>query len=131
MAKLDHGMAEGLKGPAPLAGRALFASQTKGGPGTREIGPERGGHARSLVIAERLGGSRTARPTPNRGRLGPRSRPACLHEGFHSGTTRYDRGARLLRFVLVCEDCGTEMREVRRVAYSPQYERTQARSLAA
>jgi hypothetical protein len=142
MTKLDHAVPKGLKGPARLAGRALLASETpvegallhkqslgrgKGGRHTHEIGPQRG---RAREVA---GGRRESRrfangaPDPDRARL----ERICRHEGFYSGTTRYDHRSRVLRFVLVCEGCGTEMREVRRVAYSPQYEPCQARPLAA
>jgi hypothetical protein len=49
-----------------------------------------------------------------------RTTAQCEHEGFHSATTRYDRGAGVLRFVLTCDRCGATVQEVRRVAYRPQ-----------
>lgn len=47
---------------------------------------------------------------------------ACMHDGFYSATSHYDRECEELHFVLVCEACGQEMREVERVAYAPAYE---------
>ena len=47
--------------------------------------------------------------------------PACDHDGFYTGTTRYHTHSKLLRFLLVCDSCGREMREIERVSYEPQY----------
>jgi hypothetical protein len=57
--------------------------------------------------------------------------PACRHEGFHSATTRYDRRAGVLCFVLVCEGCSGEVQEVTGVAYRPQFAAHRNPSLAA
>ena len=43
----------------------------------------------------------------------------CRHDGFYSGTGRYDRPSGALRFILVCDCCGAEMQEVTRVRYRP------------
>jgi hypothetical protein len=57
--------------------------------------------------------------------------PACRHDGFHSATSRYERQAGVLRFVLVCDSCGSEVRQVGRIRYRPRYECGSAPSLAA
>jgi hypothetical protein len=41
----------------------------------------------------------------------------CHHLGFHTPTSRYDRGAAMMRFVSVCDDCGRTVR----VLYSQPY----------
>jgi hypothetical protein len=46
----------------------------------------------------------------------------CEHKGFHSITSRYDRGSGVLVFVSVCERCGKQLREVSRLAYRPRFE---------
>jgi hypothetical protein len=46
---------------------------------------------------------------------------ACRHKGFYAATTRYDRRAGVMCFVLVCEGCGAEVQEVERVAYRPRF----------
>ena len=33
----------------------------------------------------------------------------CTHEGFHSGEGRYDDTTGTLRYVMVCDDCRTEV----------------------
>lgn len=44
---------------------------------------------------------------------------ACDHSGMHNGESRYLRDAGELRLVLVCDACGAECAELRRVAYQP------------
>jgi HD-GYP domain-containing protein (c-di-GMP phosphodiesterase class II) len=44
---------------------------------------------------------------------------ACDHVGTHSGATRYDRETTELRLVLICDQCGAELGELRRVEYAP------------
>jgi HD-GYP domain-containing protein (c-di-GMP phosphodiesterase class II) len=44
---------------------------------------------------------------------------ACDHSGTHSGATRYDRESTELRLVLICDECGDECVELRRVEYAP------------
>jgi hypothetical protein len=46
----------------------------------------------------------------------------CQHQGFHTPTTRYDRGAALLRFVCVCDDCGQMVRELHSLPYRPSFQ---------
>jgi hypothetical protein len=60
-----------------------------------------------------------------------KSIPLCLHDGFHSATSRYDHRTGLLRFVLICDGCGSELREAGRVRYRPRFESARASSLAA
>ena len=44
---------------------------------------------------------------------------ACDHSGMHNGESRYMRDAGELRLVLVCDACGAERAELRRVGYRP------------
>ena len=44
---------------------------------------------------------------------------ACDHSGTHNGESRYVREAGQLRLVLVCDACGAERAELRRVDYQP------------
>ena len=46
----------------------------------------------------------------------------CEHSGFHSGMGKLAADAPSIRFVLICDDCGEETREVHVEAYSPVYE---------
>lgn len=46
----------------------------------------------------------------------------CQHDGFHSGEGKLSRDFGSIRFVLMCDDCGEEMREVHVEAYSPDYD---------
>jgi hypothetical protein len=46
----------------------------------------------------------------------------CEHKGFHSITSRYDRGSGVLVYVSVCERCGKQVREVNRLPYRPRFE---------
>ena len=48
--------------------------------------------------------------------------PNCEHSGFHSGMGKLAANAPAIRFVLICDDCGQETREVHVEAYSPTYE---------
>jgi hypothetical protein len=57
--------------------------------------------------------------------------PACRHDAFHSATSRYDRRAGVLRFVLMCDGCGSEVREVGRIQYRPRFDLGRGSSLAA
>jgi hypothetical protein len=45
----------------------------------------------------------------------------CDHQGFHSGEGRYDANARTLRYVVVCDSCRTELREVSIEPYAPSF----------
>jgi hypothetical protein len=46
----------------------------------------------------------------------------CDHSGFHSGVGKLSRDFESIRFVLVCDGCGTEMREVHVEQYVPDYD---------
>ena len=46
----------------------------------------------------------------------------CAHEGFHSVTSRYDPRRKFLAFVVTCDGCGAELREVEGERYSPHYD---------
>ena len=48
--------------------------------------------------------------------------PACDHQGFHSGQARYSHSAGRLRYVIVCDGCMTELREVGGVQYRPAFD---------
>lgn len=43
----------------------------------------------------------------------------CTHDGYHSGEGRYAREAGVLRYVVVCDDCRAELREVESLEYRP------------
>jgi hypothetical protein len=45
----------------------------------------------------------------------------CDHEGFHSGQGRYDETSRTLRYVVVCDTCHAELREVANRTYEPKF----------
>jgi hypothetical protein len=46
----------------------------------------------------------------------------CDHQCFHSGEGRYDAKARTLRYVVVCDACRAELREVSVENYSPAFD---------
>ncbi len=46
----------------------------------------------------------------------------CDHQGFHSGEGRYDAGANRLRYVVVCDSCRAELREVSVESYAPNFD---------
>jgi hypothetical protein len=46
----------------------------------------------------------------------------CDHSGFHSGVGRLSLDFSSIRFVLVCDDCGSETREVHVEHYAPDYD---------
>lgn len=46
----------------------------------------------------------------------------CDHSGFHSGIGVLSREFGAIRFVLVCDGCGKEMREVHVERYLPDYD---------
>ena len=43
----------------------------------------------------------------------------CSHGGFHSGMGFYSQEQKQIRYVLVCDDCGQEVREVVNEPYVP------------
>jgi hypothetical protein len=56
----------------------------------------------------------------------------CAHERVYGVSSGHDRQRGILAFVLTCERCGTELRELRREPYRPHSEPNGSdRSLAA
>jgi hypothetical protein len=45
----------------------------------------------------------------------------CRHGGYHSGQGRYDHETGRLRYVVICDDCKAELREVTAIEYRPHY----------
>jgi hypothetical protein len=43
----------------------------------------------------------------------------CHHSGFYSGIGMYSKDSQSLRYVLICDDCGDEMKELSTLEYSP------------
>jgi hypothetical protein len=43
----------------------------------------------------------------------------CPHAGYHSGIGFYSKDAEQIRYVLVCDDCGQETRQVYLEPYVP------------
>jgi hypothetical protein len=46
----------------------------------------------------------------------------CDHAGFHSGQGRYMPDTAQLRYVIVCDDCESELRVLESVEYRPDPE---------
>ena len=46
----------------------------------------------------------------------------CDHNGFHSGVGKLSRDFQSIRFVLVCDACGQETREVHVQEYAPSHD---------
>ena len=44
---------------------------------------------------------------------------ACTHHGFHTGLGYYMHEQQHIRYVLICDDCGEEVREVYVEPYVP------------
>jgi hypothetical protein len=44
----------------------------------------------------------------------------CAHSGYYSGIGLYSKDAHMLRYVLVCDDCGEEMKEIFVQEYAPE-----------
>jgi hypothetical protein len=44
----------------------------------------------------------------------------CTHSGYYSGLGLYSKDARMLRYVLVCDECGEEMQEILAQEYAPK-----------
>ena len=45
----------------------------------------------------------------------------CDHVGFHSGRGSYDQLTEQLRYVIVCDACESEVRELERLEYRPRF----------
>jgi hypothetical protein len=43
----------------------------------------------------------------------------CPHAGYYSGSGFYSKDSRTLRYVLVCDDCGEEMKQIAALEYAP------------
>ena len=43
----------------------------------------------------------------------------CSHSGYYSGLGVYAKESRVLRYVLICDDCGEEMKEISALDYVP------------
>jgi hypothetical protein len=43
----------------------------------------------------------------------------CRHSGYYSGLGIYMKDSQMLRYVLVCDDCGEEMKEISALEYVP------------
>jgi hypothetical protein len=48
--------------------------------------------------------------------------PGCTHDSFHSGQGRYSAETQMLRYVVTCDACGSEMREVSAQQYAPAFD---------
>lgn len=46
----------------------------------------------------------------------------CEHQGFHSGEGRYDAASHTLRYIVVCDACRAELREVAVESYAPKFD---------
>jgi hypothetical protein len=46
----------------------------------------------------------------------------CDHSGFHSGVGKMSHDLRSIRFILICDVCGEETREVHVEDYAPGYD---------
>jgi hypothetical protein len=44
---------------------------------------------------------------------------SCRHSSYYSPVGRYSKQSKRLRYVLVCDDCGSEMGEVLVLEYEP------------
>lgn len=45
----------------------------------------------------------------------------CPHAGFHTGRARYRRSTTRLHYVVVCDDCDAELRQVSEIEYVPTF----------
>ena len=43
----------------------------------------------------------------------------CRHSGYYSGVGVYVHDSQTLRYLLVCDDCGEEMKEISALDYVP------------
>jgi hypothetical protein len=50
-------------------------------------------------------------------------RELCRHEGFYTATSHYDHPSGVMRFMLVCDACGAEVKDVTRIKYRPRPDR--------
>jgi hypothetical protein len=53
-------------------------------------------------------------------RMNPQRSDCCAHSGYYSGVGLYSKDARMLRYVLICDECGEEMKELLAQEYAPK-----------
>lgn len=46
----------------------------------------------------------------------------CKHQGFHTISSSYDRGTRILVYFRRCDECGARLNEVSRLVYEPRFD---------
>ena len=46
----------------------------------------------------------------------------CEHDGFHSAQGRYDAETHVLRYVVICDRCRAEVRELLVQRYTPAFD---------
>ncbi len=46
----------------------------------------------------------------------------CEHQGFHTITSSYDRGTKILTCFRQCDECGARLAEVTRIVYEPRFD---------
>jgi len=46
----------------------------------------------------------------------------CIHQCSHSGASRYSHQRAQMRYVIVCDSCDAELRELATVNYEPRFE---------
>jgi hypothetical protein len=47
---------------------------------------------------------------------------SCLHQQCHSGASRYSHERAQMRYVIVCDACNAELRELGAVDYQPRFQ---------
>jgi hypothetical protein len=65
---------------------------------------------------------RVKTPPMSSGSSRPQENPGqdcCQHSGHYSGLGMYSKDSRTLRCILVCDDCGEEMKEISSLDYAP------------
>jgi hypothetical protein len=48
-----------------------------------------------------------------------RGADCCRHSGYYTGQGVYSRDSQSIRYVLVCDDCGEEIKEISTLEYVP------------
>jgi hypothetical protein len=82
---------------------------------------------RRASAARRRSQRRSSRRSSEARHLAAVPEAACDH--LHDTTSRYDHSAKVLTFLLVCHDCGTE-RVIERLPYEPGFEQQPLRLAA-
>jgi hypothetical protein len=52
----------------------------------------------------------------------------CDHGGFHSGVGKMSHDLQSIRFVVICDSCGQEVREIQVEEYAPARDGSEQRS---